>query len=189
MYKVLLRIIVPLLLLISPVSLYAQSFFGFGQQKNESTVTGQGSSNRILSPDEFKSSVNTLSQQSSDQLKQQLNQEIAQRPVVGSKTPEIPPASQTNSGAMTTPPPPPTTTVPPVSQTPGPTVAAPTAPIGPPTTGGPTTTQPMPAQPMPTQPQPPQGNVYTGFGPGNNTTTNPSNTSSGNQGGGWNIKY
>lgn len=175
----------------------AQNLFNFGATQNTSSQSQSGAPPQVMSPDQFKNTVNTKSQQAKDAVNQQLKQDY-------NKQPPLPPSNNVMAPAAASP----NTTPVPMQNSTSPVPPVPVTPVAPPQTAapsntyapsagpapntGPTTVYPQsaPSQPLSTpQPQP-----YTGFGTGNtntNTNTNTrSNTNSApSNSGGWNIKY
>lgn len=167
---------------------HAQSMFNFGSTSNNKTTDKKTSPSasqvQILSPSEFKSTVSGMNQQTKTGLSEELNQQIAAKksPIAKQELPTPPPqqeitsSTQTPSSVVSPPVPPP----PPVSvPSPQPQVVTPVPPA--------VTTTPSATTTQPGQPQ-----VYSGFAPPQNQTTNQPTPSSGGQQQqptGWSIKY
>lgn len=169
----------------------AQSIFGFGAKPatpaQQQPVTVPSSPNKVMSPDQFRSRVNTLGQESKTPATNQINQILnAKQP-----PPPAPESAQTNTTQSTTTTSAPTPSIPPVgagsptAPTAQPNVAP--APVSPQAPGG--TTLPAPQAPVGSKPAAaPQPQPYTGFGvPANQNQGGSTNTDKSNTG--WNIKY
>lgn len=194
MYKLNLYLVCLLLSLISPYAM-GQSFFNFGSTKPSSSATVTPSFStptsmpivpgpiKILSPSQFKTQVETLSKQNQQQLTDQLNQQLAQKPPIKPETVSAPPPSslETNAPASAAP-----------SQNLQPTYTQPPSPpaqtgnYAPPQSSAPTYVAPRPVQP--------QAPVYSGWGNASTqqqapTPTPPTPNSSGQGTPGWGIKY
>lgn len=177
---------------------FAQSFLDFGSKRTNAAKATAAPGTTLptptpaLSPDEFKSKVNILQQQTKTNLTQQLNQELTARPPIappgpGSATTPAAAPSSTAPGASTS------TTLPetPVIQAPVTTTpAAPISPAATPTTR-PETPITSPVTAPTTAPSQPATQPYTGFGTGTSSgTTGGTSKPSGSSGsGGWNIRY
>lgn len=173
--------------MISDIAL-AQSFFGAGTQKTPvnsgPTISGPVKS---LSPADFKAQVQSLNQQTQNELTTELNQQLKKQPETPVGTVPAPPPTPEVTGPVTSAPQQPTSqptappsTVPPVEAVPAPETTA----TGAPQQGLPQTN--IPITPPPTQQQP----IYSGFGnPNANTQQPPPANPPGQEKGGWNIKY
>lgn len=152
------------------VSTDANAIIGFGANTAQQPAAAPASG--PLSPDQFKSLVKTLHQQSQSEFNKQRSQDLAKSPPASTTTPTTPTTSGTSTPTVATPSP--TLSTPSVnSSAPIPTMSgsAPAAASTPPPNYG---------------SQAPQTSVYTGFGPSNQgSTTTPAKPASG----GWNIQY
>lgn len=195
MYKSVLRFVIFAALTCSS-SIFAQSIFNYG-----ATIKPGKPPAPAMTPDDFKSTVNSLNKQTKNGITQQLNQQYQ------TSAAPVPPSTSLNTGNLTTGNPN-NTAASSSTQTnvetsvTNPPPASPFAP--PPTEEGaypPTdfysskpaagsSPQSYPGRAPTTSSQ--QGQVYTGFGAGNTTTPSnrsTTNSSSGSNSGGWNIKY
>lgn len=166
-------------------SVSAQSIFGFGT-KNTSTTQAPAvvtpPANKVMTPEQFRSKVNTLEQESRTPANNQINQ------ILNAKQPGPPePADTTKT----------TTTTPAASST---GAGSPTAPAAQPNAAPAPTSAPapggttLPAAQAPVGSKPVQPQPYTGFGvPANqggaNNSGNTGNTNNSSKNTGWNIKY
>ena len=185
MHKSALYFLILLTYLTTSIS-FAQTLFGVEQppKNNDTSQTGATPPpNKALSPNDFKSAVNSMSQQTQQGLAAQVNQLSKQPPaktqsmMVESINPapsSLPTPDQSPTGTPSTAAPTPQAT---------PTTPPPAAVTPPPSSG--TITAAPPEAPQQTQ-------VYTGFGSGSSGTTGGSTTTTkdaGSSGSGWNIKY
>jgi len=133
--------------------------------------------NPSVSPNDVKNRIRSLGKQNREELSKQIKEELSQQPKSSASTPaeksEAPIPVQVKPAPV---PGTPTFTEPQTAVLPAPTFA-PSAPGASPPVGGDNQTTPPPNK---------EG-IYTGFGAG--TGTPPPPPSSGNPGGGWNIKY
>lgn len=163
-----------------------QTLFGTSPPPQSTTATSGP-----MSPNDFQKAVNSLGQQSQQQLMQQFKSQFNSGP--GGNTMQIPQTSTIipSAPASSTP-----TVTPTVAPAPKPVVIqpvvapqAPVAPVAPPVVQQPAQTQIDNSAPLPGQ----GSSVYTGFAPppSKDTNSNGNNSSNGNtpSSGGWNIHY
>lgn len=150
---------------------FAQDFFG-GSQKTESE-DNQKPAFQVLSPQEFRSTVATLGQQTKNSIAEELNAQIAKRPPIPIQEPTPPPISSATAVNQPAP-------LPPQS------AATSTAPaqVTPPPQQQPPAATPPPNVEVPQQ----QTEIYSGFQGTQNTQKN-NTQQSGQPTGGWGIKY
>lgn len=172
-------------------SLFAQSFFttppGTNFNSSQGNAVPKPSPSPVLTPAEYQSQVNTLHEQSMNNLQSKYQQQYKSNP-----------SQSISTGAPPAPPPPPDTSI---SNAPTQnTMPMQSPPPGMMATPPSSTSQPAaPAAPLPAPPAAPGqqnggggggGSPYTGFGGGGGGSTGGSKApASGGGGGGWNIKY
>lgn len=168
---------------------YAQEFIDFGGQKTPAEISRK--TTNIMSVDDFKSRVSTLSKQTNEKLSRQTSQLIRSTTPAVPAGPLAPSPSSSSALSAQVPPPPvpaagaaavvPSSTSQPVNFNNSPTYPPPVAAVPPP----PTTVQPQ--QVPPVAPPSPESQAFTGFGTGS-TGPQPAPSSNSNDNS-WNVQY
>lgn len=177
------------LTLILSTTSFGQSFFGSTLQSSNNQSTNQTTpstapTGQVVPPSQFQAAVKQKSQQTQSDIAKQATEGLLKAPPPPTFEP-LPPLNSSNGNGGDTKQP--NTNTPTSKQT---QPVRPTQPIAPPPpariTPPPTQRQQQPSN----QPPPPkQRDVYTGFGSGQQNTSQPSNQGSTSSDGGWDITY